>query len=194
MKILRASDYKNTSWKNGLGVSSEIEIYPPDVDFATSKFLWRISSAKVSGDHLFSVFPEYERLLAVLSGGALELRFENQELPPALLKPFSVFKLSGTEIVNAVRRGNEIIDLGVIYDARSIDARMTFEQVTTETRKIKFEEGLNFLIFIGESLIINENDVLKNMDSAKVTEPTEMSVRSSASSRIGRIQIRTRLS
>jgi environmental stress-induced protein Ves len=60
-------------WKNGLGRTEQIEIFPEKSIFPGEDFLWRISSAKVQGASPFSQFPGCDRWLMVLGGQGLLL-------------------------------------------------------------------------------------------------------------------------
>ncbi|MGE7371141.1 HutD/Ves family protein [Neorhizobium sp. NPDC001467] len=77
MKILRANDHKHMPWKNGLGQTVEIAVFPPAATVDT--FDWRISMATVSEDGPFSVFPGIDRTLSILEGTGMELFVEGRE-------------------------------------------------------------------------------------------------------------------
>lgn len=66
MKLLRAADRVATPWKNGLGVTREIAVYPPGAGL--DEFDWRISMATVDTGGPFSSFPGVDRILTVLEG------------------------------------------------------------------------------------------------------------------------------
>jgi environmental stress-induced protein Ves len=57
---LNRKDYLSQTWKNGLGMTNEIAIYPPDKDFAKDEFFWRFSMNLMEANCNFSVFPGYE--------------------------------------------------------------------------------------------------------------------------------------
>lgn len=60
LKKLYFSDYRTQTWKNGLGETSEIYIHPPDKDFKSDAFFWRLSKHVIEANCNFSVFPGYE--------------------------------------------------------------------------------------------------------------------------------------
>jgi len=64
--LLRAADRVATPWKNGGGVTREVAAWPPGSGF--DDFQWRVSMAEVRSDGPFSVFPDVDRILAVLEG------------------------------------------------------------------------------------------------------------------------------
>lgn len=59
-EALSCSDYRTQTWKNGLGETSEIYIHPPDKDFKSDPFFWRLSKHVIEANCNFSVFPGYE--------------------------------------------------------------------------------------------------------------------------------------
>ncbi|WP_159946091.1 HutD family protein [Rhizobium sp. 18065] len=69
--LLKPSDYRRMPWKNGLGETIEIAVFPPDAGIGD--FDWRISMATVASDGPFSLFPGIERTLSVLTGEGLTL-------------------------------------------------------------------------------------------------------------------------
>ena len=61
-------------WKNGGGETAEIICQPEGAGF--DDFHWRISTAKVASSGPFSIFPGVARVLTVLQGGPMLLRFD----------------------------------------------------------------------------------------------------------------------
>ncbi|KAL0083959.1 hypothetical protein F4703DRAFT_1857809 [Phycomyces blakesleeanus] len=59
-------DYKIKAWKNGLGTTSEISIYPPKKDFRKDTFFWRLSLHRIEADCNFTLFPGYYCTTVVL--------------------------------------------------------------------------------------------------------------------------------
>lgn len=68
MRHLTKADYTRQPWKNGKGET--IELARAERDGA---LLWRLSMATVSEDGPFSIFPEIERNLTVLTGPGFRL-------------------------------------------------------------------------------------------------------------------------
>ncbi|CEP19722.1 hypothetical protein [Parasitella parasitica] len=60
------TDYHSQLWKNGLGTTDEIAIYPPDKDFIKDDFFWRFSTNTMHANCNFSVFPGYECTTVIL--------------------------------------------------------------------------------------------------------------------------------
>jgi environmental stress-induced protein Ves len=78
-------EFRSMPWKNGQGVTHEIAREP-----AAGNFLWRLSLAEVAASGDFSLFPGYDRTIALVAGDGMELEFE--EAPTKrlerLLEPF----------------------------------------------------------------------------------------------------------
>ena len=72
MRILRASDYKRTPWKNGAGETVELAVFPPGA--SVGDFDWRISMSSLVADGAFSLFPGIDRTLCILSGRVCRCR------------------------------------------------------------------------------------------------------------------------
>ncbi|KAI9350433.1 hypothetical protein BD770DRAFT_394496 [Pilaira anomala] len=53
-------DYHTQSWKNGLGKTSEISIYPPNIDYRQDPFFWRLSENEIDADFNFPILLGYE--------------------------------------------------------------------------------------------------------------------------------------
>ena len=77
MRILRAADRIPTPWKNGGGLTCEVAAWPPGASLP--HFEWRASIAEVTSDGPFSDFEGVDRVITVLEGAGLELRFEGHK-------------------------------------------------------------------------------------------------------------------
>lgn len=66
IRKISASDRKSMPWKNGLGITEEIVIFPDDS--SVEDFNWRVSMAYVTADSIFSVFPGITRHMVILEG------------------------------------------------------------------------------------------------------------------------------
>ncbi|KAI8374035.1 hypothetical protein EDC96DRAFT_498311 [Choanephora cucurbitarum] len=59
-------DYHTQNWKNGLGRTSEISIYPPEKDFRKDSFFWRLSEHEVEADFNFPISLGYDYTCIIL--------------------------------------------------------------------------------------------------------------------------------
>ncbi|KAI7893363.1 uncharacterized protein EV154DRAFT_501775 [Mucor mucedo] len=68
VSLLKENDYVSQAWKNGLGKTEEIAIYPPARDFTKDDYFWRFSKTCMQADCNFSVFPGYDCTTVILPG------------------------------------------------------------------------------------------------------------------------------
>ena len=108
--LLSAADRIAVPWKNGGGITYEVAAWPPGADF--DSFDWRVSMAEVRSDGPFSVFPDVDRILAVLQG---RMRLCVQGRAPVLLShrtPHAAF--AGDTPTTAKVEAGPILDLNVM--------------------------------------------------------------------------------
>jgi environmental stress-induced protein Ves len=79
ISILKKETYKRSTWKNGLGYTDQIAIYPADATLAQANFLFRLSSARIENASPFSLFPAHDRVLVILKGKGLKLTHTFEE-------------------------------------------------------------------------------------------------------------------
>lgn len=75
-RLLKASDHRRMKWKNGLGETIEVAVFPEGGSL--DAFGWRVSMASVAADGPFSEFPGIDRTLAILSGDGIRLAVEGR--------------------------------------------------------------------------------------------------------------------
>ncbi len=75
MEWLLSDTHRRMRWKNGRGETIEIAVEPRGATLET--FQWRVSTAAVVEDGVFSTFEGIDRTLAVLGGGTLVLSIHN---------------------------------------------------------------------------------------------------------------------
>ncbi|WP_147653974.1 HutD/Ves family protein [Vulcaniibacterium gelatinicum] len=81
-RVIPANEYRRERWRNGAGWTREIYAHP---SAAGEGWDWRLSIAEIEADAPFSSFPGIERVLVLLSGNGLRLRFDDgrcEELRP----------------------------------------------------------------------------------------------------------------
>lgn len=165
MRILKSENHKVMPWKNKLGVTSEIAIYPPEANFQDGNFEWRISSAKIQNKNQFSVFTGYDRLLIVIKGNGLILNSCD-------LKPLEVIHFKGEENILCDLIDGEAIDLGVIYKRNQFSAQMKVLSFRGGSEsKLKNETGTSFLFCVSGKLkfhdaVINTFDAIEFKDQS----------------------------
>ena len=123
-KVLRKKDYPRATWKNGLGHTDEIAIYPPGAELKKADFLWRVSSARIENAAPFSIFPAHDRVLVVLEGNGLKLThtFEegNEDLVEVL--PLSPYEFPGDVPSRCQLINGPITDLSVFVRKAETEA------------------------------------------------------------------------
>jgi environmental stress-induced protein Ves len=90
--IVRAQDCPPQPWKNGLGTTREIAVYPSVA--SSDDFLWRVSIAEVDSAAPFSSFPGIDRHIALLDGAGFTMTLDDGRIH-ALTTPFAPFAFAG---------------------------------------------------------------------------------------------------
>lgn len=73
MQIIRQSEFRSTPWKNGGGITREAIRVPASGD----PFRWRVSVAHIDQSGPFSDFAAYNRIMVLLRGSGVALKFSN---------------------------------------------------------------------------------------------------------------------
>ncbi len=93
MKHLTAADYRKMPWANGKGTTVEMIRFD-----GPEGMLWRLSMASVVEDGAFSIFPDIERNLTVISGPGFVLEGQGA---PLNCTPLSPVAFAGDEPIRA---------------------------------------------------------------------------------------------
>lgn len=173
MKLLKKSDSLTMPWKNGLGSTAQIALYPPSADFASGDFLWRISSATVQSAGPFSQFPGFDRWLVVLSGEGLLLN----GFP---LLPLSPFHFSGDELIHSDLLNDPVTDLGIIYRRDRVHASMMLHDLQGP-QTLTLTSGSHFL-FCVQGPLMAENFNLESGDTLAIIAPKTLELKASGAS------------
>ncbi len=75
LQIIRKSSFVSVPWKNGGGITHEAMRVPETGD----PFLWRVSIAHIDSSGPFSDFSGYQRIMVLLRGTGVTLRFNAGE-------------------------------------------------------------------------------------------------------------------
>ena len=107
-------------WLNGGGVTHEI--YREDDDRG---LLFRVSTARVEANSLYSLFPKFQRISAVVEGNGIQLT--NTETTEALrIGPTDIATLSGDTLYQGTLIDGGIRHLNLVFDPSRASAEMTF--------------------------------------------------------------------
>lgn len=124
-EIIPQQNYKRLMWKNGLGHTDEIAIYPPGSELKRGDFLWRLSSARIEQESPFSVFPAHDRVLVVLKGEGVRLTHtfeEGGEEETTDLGPLSPYEFPGDVPSRCEIPAGPITDLSVFVRKAEVEA------------------------------------------------------------------------
>lgn len=152
MRRIAHCEYKTMPWKNGLGITAEIDRVPEGDD----RVLWRFSQASVTADGPFSNFPGYDRWLAVWQGDSIFLN----DRSVSLLDPI---RFSGDENIFCKLVGAPIKDVGLIFDRSKVNATMNVVEGIVQLRA----PCVHYIFDVGSG------------DTIKIADATELSVRQS---------------
>ena len=72
MRVIRAAEFKETRWRNGMGLSWDIASDPPAIE----DFGWRFAIARIDADVPFSHYPNTDRVFTLIDGQGLDLDFD----------------------------------------------------------------------------------------------------------------------
>jgi environmental stress-induced protein Ves len=115
-------------WRNGGGTTTELAREPHAVD----DFDWRLSVAEVASDGPFSSFVGYDRIIVLLSGGGMDLRFANTSEVVALREPLDHHQFAGERDVQATLVRGGTTDLNLIWRRSRLAARIETVEVRGE--------------------------------------------------------------
>lgn len=115
LTLLKQSSYVQMPWKNKRGTTAQILISPADATVDKMNFTYRLSTAPVIEDGLFSKFPGYQRLLIPVRGKGFSLN-------GALYEQHEIAAFSGDDDTHCELVKGEVVDLGLIYDSKKVKA------------------------------------------------------------------------
>jgi environmental stress-induced protein Ves len=147
--LVEGSALKSVPWKNGVGSTKEIAIFPPLASLAQLDFLWRFSTAEVIEPGPFSSFPDFDRLLTLVQGEELMLSFHRIH---KALKPGMVLHFQGEEKVSSKLPKGPITDLGLIFDRDQVMAKMSLVELAERPRSFALTAPTVLLFCIAGNL------------------------------------------
>jgi environmental stress-induced protein Ves len=109
MQIIRQSEYRSTPWKNGGGITREAIRVPAGGD----AFRWRVSVAHIDQPGPFSDFAGYNRIMVLLRGAGVALKFANGERQ-MLRAPGDVARFDGAIAASCELLGGPCVDLNLM--------------------------------------------------------------------------------
>ncbi|MEQ9607410.1 MAG: HutD family protein [Kiloniellaceae bacterium] len=121
---LLVSDIAATPWKNGGGVTREIATGPAPSD--GTDWRWRVSLAEVAQDGPFSLFPDTDRVIAVIGGAGMDLLRPDGSILP--LDPLQPVRFAGEEPLTGRLRQGPLRDLNAMVRRGQFTAEMEILQ------------------------------------------------------------------
>lgn len=152
-------------WKNGQGFTEQIDIE----SINSNHFLWRLSSAKVSGESFFSIFHNCNRILTILKGDGLYLNGQ-------ILKQGDFYKFSGEDQICCQTIKDDVIDLGLIYDKRKFFANHRCEELGAGQKRKQEFSGLVMYIFCQSGSFQVSEISVRCSDTLKINGPIRFEV------------------
>ena len=145
MRILSKTlaDYKSMPWKNGGGTTLEMAIYPEGATLGAGDFLWRVSSADVTAGGPFSLFPEHDRLLFLLSGGGVILSGEGRDV--RLDHPLAGHSFRGDVPYGCTLPNGPVTDFNVIWRRDAFEC--TFQELHPAEKETLSLNGTKSILF-----------------------------------------------
>jgi environmental stress-induced protein Ves len=182
LKLIKKESYFSMPWKNGLGNTLQIAIYPETASFPGDDFYWRLSSATVKSAGPFSMFPGCDRWLTILSKAGFVLN--GSEL--SQLKPRH---FSGEIPLRSELPEGEVTDLGLIYRRNKVRAQMSVE-VLMSARTLFYDRGVYLFYCVAGDLKINEVTA-SPQETIQLTGPFEVTLSTTARAQYVLIQLTT---
>ena len=119
LRILRFDDSRRQPWANGAGSTRELVQWPGD----GQPWQWRLSIADVDRDAPFSGFPGVDRILVLLSGDGLILRFAGGR-EERLDTPFALARFPGEAELSGGPIGGPTTDFNLMWRRDRFDAEL----------------------------------------------------------------------
>ena len=110
VSVVRLAECVAKPWRNGGGITREIARHPSSGDFD-----WRLSIADVDRDGPFSEFPGIDRVLVLLRGPGMTLRFLDTGKTVSLGRPLDLLEFAGERPVDASLVGGPTVDLNLMW-------------------------------------------------------------------------------
>jgi environmental stress-induced protein Ves len=166
MIFLPASERAAQPWKNGGGVTREVAAFPPGSGL--DNFDWRVSIADVATDGPFSLFPEIDRTLTILSGDGILLDVAGRA---SRLLPGEPHSFPGDQPAGATLLGGAVTDLNVM-SRRGLIAHEVV--ALTSARTLRVAEGVLVWIAGTGRIVGPENSAELGPFDALVAQTSEI--------------------
>jgi len=184
--LITKENYRRSTWKNGLGFTDQIAIYPPNAVLAQANFLWRLSSARIEKESPFSLFPNHDRLLIVLKGPGIKLIHtieEGGDEEVVEIPTLEPYEFPGDIPSRCELKGAPIIDFSIFIRKAEVEPLVQIVELNEgETHSWIPEGRWNFAFAISgdfetEGGNLNEGDTLSFEQKSPGMENVEIKIR-----------------
>ena len=121
VRILRGHDYRRERWRNGAGWTRQVHAEP--AADGNAAWDWRLSIAEIDADAPFSAFPGVDRVLVLLHGNGMRLRFDDGEVHE-LLPPHDRLRFAGERALVGELVDGPTRDFNLMWRRDAIDASL----------------------------------------------------------------------
>ena len=144
-RVLGPGDFRNRPWVNGLGITTELFIFPPDAVFPAD-FIYRASQAPVDASGPFSPLPGVDRTLVVLRGTGIDLLHDGKI--EKRLRPFEPYRFSGDlNTESFLLDGQPIVDFSLMTSRPRASHEVQVWELGEEKRSVTIEPGVHYLFY-----------------------------------------------
>lgn len=174
-RVIPQKNYQRALWKNGLGHTDQIAIYPENADLKKGNFIWRLSSAKIDQGSAFSVFPDHDRVLVIIKGAGVGLShtFEPGAEDYVEVMPFEPYEFPGDISSRCELLSGGVTDLSLFVRKGEIEPIVEVLEIESKSPSTWSPQGrTNFLYAAtgavkigpdiqGQTFELNENDTFR---------------------------------
>lgn len=193
---LRATDFKRTPWKNGLGWTDQIAIFPPGSDLRRGDFDWRLSTARVAQSADFSPFAEHDRVLVVLEGAGVTLshKYDESSEPEIVEIPlWEPYEFPGDVPTGCKLKDGAIQDFSVFVRKGVVSTRVETVLIEADPPMIWEPQGTTCFVFAvqgsievsglvahSQPALLNPGEILR-IDRAQNSAPVAITLKTADS-------------
>lgn len=167
--LILKSNFNKMPWKNGKGSTNEIFIYPPSSTLAKNDFSYRLSSAPIEQDTVFSLFPSKQRLLTTVKGAGFKLNSDEYE-------KFEIANFSGDEKTECELLKGPVLDFGIIYDPKKVKIQAKVLHLKADFNFSIAAENDYFITVLGGQITHNEQ-TLEELETLHYQQEQSCSLR-----------------
>lgn len=168
IRHLAFAKYRAVPWRNGGGITSEIAVEPEGATVDT-RFLWRLSLARIDRSGPFSAFEGYDRTIALVTGAGMKLDFgaRGSARVDKLMQPLA---FSGEWAPGCDLLGGPTEDFNVMTDRARIRHRVERVEASPTARALTAAPTLAIFTPSGGKLVVDGETVQMAARDTVITE------------------------